>query len=549
MTKERCKTNNEGGSEPVETIDEDFSSAPNNKDLAINGWTTFNEEGSRNWQGKVFDKDGSVYVQASGYKSKDANNVMWLISPPITLAEGHDKMLRFESAKAYYSHDGLSVWISTDYKGGSTKDANWIELTAAKLIKQSDPDHTFISSGNIDLSAYKGTAYIAFKYVGNGTDKSGTFRIDNVKVKAKADMGDDTGGGGSSGGDENTVETVNEDFSSITNEKDVELTGWTMVKEAGTRQWRGKVFKESKYAQASGYKSTDESLVMWMITPTINVPEGHDKVLSFKSAQSFYTHDGLSVWISQDFSGDITKATWTKLNATIAGKNDEANKWIESGKIDLSAYKGTINIAFKYEGSNVNTGTFRIDDVKVMSEKEIDDGGTGGGGDTGGDAVESLNEDFSSVTNQEDVSVDGWTVIKEKGTRSWRSKIFKDEKYVQATAYKSTDTQNIMWLITPAVELTAGHNKKLKFKSSKAYYKHDGLEVYVLTTFDGSDIAGATKIKLNPKIAGENDADHAWVESGDVDLSSYSGKIYIAFKYTGDKTNSTTIKLDDITIQ
>jgi hypothetical protein len=43
----------------------------------------------------------------------------------------------------------------------------------------------FIPSGDIDLSAYTGKGYIGFKYVGDKTTNTTTFRIDNVKIRKK----------------------------------------------------------------------------------------------------------------------------------------------------------------------------------------------------------------------------------------------------------------------------------------------------------------------------------------------------------------------------
>ena len=89
--------------------------------------------------------------------------------------------MTFESAKAFWTHDGLTVWISTDFDGTNVEDATWEPLTAT-LAMQNDADHEFIPSGDVALPiATKG--FVAFRYQGTASANTGTYRIDNVVVK------------------------------------------------------------------------------------------------------------------------------------------------------------------------------------------------------------------------------------------------------------------------------------------------------------------------------------------------------------------------------
>ncbi len=106
----------------------------------------------------------------------------WLITPGIDLTEA--KVLSFESAQAFFAHDGLSVWISNDFDGTNVGSATWTKLNAT-LASNGNANYDWVQSGNIDLSAFSGTAYIGFKYVGNKTSQTTTYRIDNVKVVKK----------------------------------------------------------------------------------------------------------------------------------------------------------------------------------------------------------------------------------------------------------------------------------------------------------------------------------------------------------------------------
>ena len=175
----RNKNDYEGGSTGggVTSINEDFSSTTVNDPVNINGWTSVATNGTRDWIGKEF--DGNGYAQATSYNSAESND-MYLITPKIAFSGSNT--LSFETAKAFHNHDGLTVLISTDYDGSNVTSATWTELSATLANAGSD-DHAFIPSGNIDLSAYSGDGYIAFRYQGSDPNETTSFRVDNVVLQ------------------------------------------------------------------------------------------------------------------------------------------------------------------------------------------------------------------------------------------------------------------------------------------------------------------------------------------------------------------------------
>jgi hypothetical protein len=221
------------------------------------------------------------------------------------------------------------------------------------------------------------------------------------------------------------------------------------------------------------------------------------------------------------------------LEARVADENDPDHEWIASGNIDISAFNDVCYVAFRYKGSNAESTSFRLDDIVINAT------GSGGG-------VTSINEDFESQYNDEDIVLSDWLNEATVGSRLWRAKEFSDNVYAQATSFNSSE-DNECWLITPLIDLDAMESPKLTFESSKAYWVHDGLEVFVSTDFNGVNIPGASWIKLDPILAGETDPDHEWIFSGVIDLSAYSGSGYIAFKYTGNGTSGTTsYRIDNV---
>jgi len=150
--------------------------------------------------------------------------------------------------------------------------------------------------------------------------------------------------------------------------------------------------------------------------------------------------------------------------------------------------------------------------------------------------------------NDQDINVKGWSNVAVKGTRLWRAKIFDGNAYAQATAYNDSSPEMESWLVTPLLDLDKVSS--LQFESSQAFYTHDGMSVWISTDYDGEDPSKASWLPLNCRLAGKSDADHAWIDSGVVDISSYSGKGYIGFKYVGNPASGTTsYRIDNVVVQ
>jgi hypothetical protein len=168
-----------------------------------------------------------------------------------------------------------------------------------------------------------------------------------------------------------------EDFQTVTNNVNFALPDWSNIVEKASKLWRTMVSAGNGYAEFNTTSTTAAENVAWLITPKINLTNYKNTVLSFRSAQHDLKVDSplnaLEVYISTNFDGsNVEKATWIKLNAKIASLSTPTRQFISSGGIDLSAYSGNINIAFKYTGSGKDktlNGAFMVDDVKMFGEK------------------------------------------------------------------------------------------------------------------------------------------------------------------------------------
>jgi len=154
------------------------------------------------------------------------------------------------------------------------------------------------------------------------------------------------------------------------NTKDLEKMGWSNI---NVNFGDGKFKKRSKngnvYMQISAYNAEEDFMETWLISPKINLDQTSNEVLTFKSRSTFETGTILTVWVSNDFNGNIQNATWHQLDVVISkgSKGSENTTFISSGKVSLDCLQGDIQIAFKYQGSAPDkTTTYDIDHVLIQ---------------------------------------------------------------------------------------------------------------------------------------------------------------------------------------
>lgn len=188
--------------------------------------------------------------------------------------------------------------------------------------------------------------------------------LDDVKMTGERCSG---GGGGGGGGPlPAPVATINEAFNGVANNTDFKMEGWTNIGTKGSRVWRGSTFQAEKFVSATAFGSNLAEMETWLITPPVDLKT--QKNLSLITSWQVWKHDGLTVWVSNNFNGsNATTATWTKLDVKVAKQTDAQFAWIPSGDVKLPIYAtGFGVIGFKYEGNSAaNTTTWRIDDVVV----------------------------------------------------------------------------------------------------------------------------------------------------------------------------------------
>ena len=169
-----------------------------------------------------------------------------------------------------------------------------------------------------------------------------------------------------------------------------------------------------------------------------------------------------------------------------------------------------------------------------------------GGGDTPTPPVTAagLDENFDASTSLPT----GWKAVKLEGNKAWYVATFSGNNYASMTGYKGTAPFD-SWLVSPAVDLSKVSAKNLSFRSQVNGYGSttSTIEVFVLSS---DDPATATKTKLSaswptPPASGYS----SWLGSGIIDLSSFSGTVYIGFRYAAtEDSNYATWCVDNVCI-
>lgn len=174
-----------------------------------------------------------------------------------------------------------------------------------------------------------------------------------------------------------SVSFFTEDFQTVENNITLKLPGWANIAQTGTKFWKG-IVKSGNGCTEFNIASTKNVLnAAWLITPKIDMDTHDNEVLTFRTAQHHLDVDSplnsLEVFVSTNFDGlNVAKATWIPLKVTLPTQATPWYQFVGSGSIDLSAYQGKINIAFKYNGSGKDLaldGTFQLDDVQIFGNK------------------------------------------------------------------------------------------------------------------------------------------------------------------------------------
>lgn len=254
-----------------------------------------------------------------------------------------------------------------------------------------------------------------------------------------------------------------------------------------TYVWKQDVYNSKGYLKASAYaNSKSNPSEAWAVSPTINLSDCTVATLNFRQAinkiEPGIPAEMYSVWASTDYAGDVTTATWTKLDVP---SFPEGNSWTfsDAGAIDLAAFCGkeNVRIAYKYTSTSEASGTWEVDEFTITGNGTPMSNGTTEGGGT------PSNPDQPTGTN----------IIANGGFENWTDGKCDDWKSTtsagNATTSQSTTAHSGQYAI-----LVAGNESSNKRLGSKEYKLNPG--TYTISMY----VKGAGQVRLGYAIVGDD---------------------------------------------
>ncbi len=139
----------------------------------------------KNGSEDYYPSDGK-YASCTAYNTGMASVISWMITPPLDITSSTLPILTFRSKGGYDNGAKLETLISTNYDGGATPwNFTWTVLPATYPAVPAGGYGSWGNSGDVDLSAYKTTVYIAWRYTGGAPAQTTTWQVDDIRVGEK----------------------------------------------------------------------------------------------------------------------------------------------------------------------------------------------------------------------------------------------------------------------------------------------------------------------------------------------------------------------------
>jgi PKD repeat protein len=455
---------------------EDFNSG------SFGQFSTVNVTSNKDWNMYEYPSgSGEWFARMNGYGGDVASDD-WLITPEINLYAYTDDYITADLAYNY-SGPELQVLVSDNYDAGAHTnpgDAHWTPLPATM---PSTGGYTFESMGKLSFDL------------------------------ASVDFNDDT-------------------FGSFTTYSVASDADWAIEERGG---------KLGAVANGFGADGPSDD---WLISPAMSVGAGADIEVAFNLYRK-YGGPKLQVKISTDYagSGDPTAATWATYEIE---HSDIYDAWKQVAVTHTIEADSTVYVAFRYISTGTGPGDgarLGVDDVVIqpttvhVAFRYVSTGTGGGDGrvwevdnvQVRGKRYTFGEEDF----NEDLISDTTYTAYSAASDADWIIEERAGQKGAIANGY-GADGPSDDWLISPAMQIAPTECAELVFDH---YRKYDGpaLQVMISTNYDGSGDPTDAAYTWDSVTIAHDDINDAWA-TRTVDLCSYSGTVYVAFRYTSTGT-------------
>ena len=256
------------------------------------------------------------------------------------------------------------------------------------------------------------------------------------------------------------------------------------------------------------------------------------------------SHIGLYVSaLSAQFSAGLDGLTYVDPDEDYDTQRD-LESCVDSGtlKLETSAFSNFNDSMLPTESSGTITGIITRDyfgdnRVMMLNTKE----------DVNFDSSRCdplFADDFSSN------NLNNWTVVSVSGDQEWGITPYGNPApSAKMSGYSGGNNVNEDWLITNTIDLSSLSTATLNFQSV-VRYSGPSLEVYASSDYSGGDPStDGNWAELSVILDTDDSSWSSWTDSGNVDLSSYTGgNVYIAFKYISTSSGSATYEIDNVLV-
>lgn len=436
-------------------------------------------------------------------------------------------------AKLYREYSGETLELDLEVESISESGAlissyhtlehgNW-QLTNVSLLKKKDVIYVGIDSEDDRANTISPDSYLPMS--ANVLEGEGTYyEVQLVGFDAAVDVKGTT--------------ALYYDFSDGKAYDKVNLNGWTTIdaNEEADKSWAYAEQGAEKFAQVSVASGEDATYTSYMISPALDLDNAVNKRVWFKTAKALWT-DGTDFKVYLMDSPNILTATKVELeNAVLAGKGDVDNEWVVSSEVDLKEYSGVQYVAFYFKGKGGinNSTTFRVDDF-VYGDEEIP-----------AEPEYAYLYDFNDGTKDEPINKSEWAVfnIGASSDVEWVYGEYNSNLYAKISAYGSDASDYESWMVSSELDLDAAANKNIKFESKLGYTNGASFKVYLMDNKNPE--SASVKTELSFTRPEDNSSGYSdFVLSGDIDLSSYAGKVFIGFQYLATTGQTSTFQVDN----
>ena len=337
-----------------------------------------------------------------------------------------------------------------------------------------------------------------------------------------------------------------QDFEASTSFDTFKQQGWSNVTVlGGLSGWYIRNFDNNNYITVSAYNGsiTGGPYENWLVTPAINMEKLDQKTVEFIT-QAAYQAENSTLEVYVMTTNNPKTATLTKLDAEIATPPASGySSWVNSGKLDLSQFTGTIYIGWRYyseHGGNNGSTTYCVDNVSVGGATAADTPSTPDTPPAGNALYSMLQEKASSI----DWIFDN-VEMPSPLTYIWSWKAYNGSYYLNASAFFSNQNiASVAYAYSPSISLAGVTGAYVEFEhAAKFQTTITNLGKFVVREAGTTDWTEYT-IPTWPKADTWN-----FSGSGKIDISAFDGKeVEIGFKYASTSAGADTWEIKNLNV-